>query len=38
MMAEYDVFISHANADKEQFVEELYKSFQKLGIKIFLRF
>lgn len=34
-MAEYDVFISHANADKEQFVEELYKSFQKLGIKIF---
>lgn len=34
-MAEYDVFISHAHADKKQFVEELYKSFQKLGVKIF---
>ncbi len=32
---EYDVFISHANRDKEEFVEELYQSINKLGIKIF---
>lgn len=31
----YDVFISHANKDKEVLVEELYKSFNKLGINIF---
>ncbi|MBD5535138.1 MAG: toll/interleukin-1 receptor domain-containing protein [Lachnospiraceae bacterium] len=32
---EYDVFISHANRDKEDFVEELYQSINKLGINIF---
>lgn len=32
---EYDVFISHANKDKEDFVEELYKSLNKLGVDIF---
>ena len=32
---EYDVFISHANSDKEELVEDLYKSLNKLGIKIF---
>ena len=32
---EYDVFISHANRDKEDFVEELYQSISKLGINIF---
>lgn len=32
---EYDVFISHANADKEVFVEELHNSLKKLGIEIF---
>lgn len=34
-LPQYDVFISHANNDKEDLVEELYQSFQKLGIKIF---
>lgn len=34
-LSEYDVFISHANADKEELIEELYKSLDKLGIKIF---
>lgn len=34
-LPEYDVFISHANADKEELIEELYKSLDKLGIKIF---
>lgn len=34
-MAEYDVFISHAHADKVSFVENLKKSFERLGIKIF---
>lgn len=33
--AEYDVFISHANKDKEDLVEELYQSLKKLGIDIF---
>lgn len=33
--AEYDVFISHANKDKENLVEELYQSLKKLGIDIF---
>ena len=32
---EYDVFISHANRDKEELVEDLYKSLDKLGIQIF---
>ena len=31
----YDVFISHANADKESYVEELKKSLDKLKITIF---
>lgn len=33
--AEYDVFISHANKDKEDLVEELYQSLKKLDINIF---
>ena len=35
MLPEYDVFISHANADKEALIEELYNSLNKLGVKIF---
>lgn len=35
MNKKYDVFISHANRDKEDFVEELYQSVNKLGINIF---
>lgn len=35
MIPEYDVFISHASRDKEDLVEDLYKSLNKLGIKIF---
>lgn len=31
----YDVFISHANSDKEEFVEELYQSINKLGVNVF---
>lgn len=34
-LPEYDVFISHANKDKEDLVEDLYKSLNKLGIRIF---
>lgn len=34
-LPEYDLFISHANADKEELIEELYNSLDKLGIKIF---
>jgi four helix bundle protein len=34
MLPEYDVFISHANADKEALIEELYNSLNKLGVKI----
>lgn len=34
-LPEYDVFISHANKDKENLVEELHQSLSKLGIKIF---
>ena len=34
-LPEYDVFLSHANADKQSFVEELNISLEKLGIKIF---
>lgn len=33
--AEYDGFISHANKDKKDLVEELYQSLKKLGISIF---
>lgn len=32
---QYDVFISHANKDKEDFVEELYDSITKLGVSVF---
>lgn len=32
---EYDVFISHANKDKENLIEELYQSLSRLGISIF---
>lgn len=32
---EYDLFISHASKDKEELVEDLYRSLDKLGIKIF---
>lgn len=32
---EHDVFISHANKDKEDFVEDLYQSLSKLGVDIF---
>ena len=32
---EYDVFISHANKDKNNLVEDLYNALNKLGIKIF---
>lgn len=31
----YDVFISHANKDKSDFVDELYLAIRKLGINIF---
>lgn len=34
-LPEYDVFISHANKDKKDLIEELYQSLQKLGISIF---
>lgn len=34
-MKHYDVFLSHANADKNDYVEELKKSFDKLGISVF---
>ena len=32
---EYDLFLSHANRDKIDFVDNLYDSFVKLGINIF---
>ena len=32
---EYDVFLSHANADKNDYVDELYKILSQLGVKIF---
>lgn len=32
---DYDVFISHANKDKLDYVDELYKTICKLGIKVF---
>ena len=31
----YDVFLSHANKDKAEIVEQLYESLNKLGISIF---
>ena len=31
----YDVFISHANADKEDYVDELNRTVKKLGINVF---
>lgn len=34
-MKEYDVFLSHANADKNDYVDELYGVLNKLGIHIF---
>lgn len=34
-LPEFDVFISHANKDKEELIEELYKSLNTLGISIF---
>lgn len=34
-LPEYDVFISHANKDKEDLIEKLYRSLEMLGIKIF---
>jgi hypothetical protein len=34
-LKDYDVFISHANADKNDYVNELYLSIKKLGINIF---
>ena len=35
-LPEYDVFISHANKDKENLIEELYKSLKKLVLKYFM--
>ena len=35
MLTEYDVFISHANKDKVDFVENLKKSLDKLGVEVF---
>lgn len=32
---EFDVFLSHANSDKEKYVDDLYNSINKLGINIF---
>lgn len=32
---EYDVFVSHANSDKLDYVEELVESLKQLGIRIF---
>ena len=34
-LPEYDVFLSHANKDKAEIVDELYLSLEKLGVKIF---
>lgn len=34
-LPEYDVFLSHANKDKEDLVDELNASLDKLGVKIF---
>ena len=34
-LPEFDVFISHANKDKEDLIEELYQSLNTLGVNIF---
>ena len=34
-MKEYDVFLSHANKDKVDFVDELHKALETLGVNIF---
>ena len=34
-LPEYDVFISHANIDKKDLIEELYQSLSRLGVSIF---
>ena len=34
-LQQYDVFLSHANADKLEIVDELNSSLEKLGVKIF---
>ena len=34
-LPEYDVFLSHANKDKTEIVDELYLSLEKLGVRIF---
>lgn len=34
-LPDYDVFISHANKDKVELVDELYQSLSRLGIPIF---
>lgn len=34
-LPEYDVFISHANIDKKDLIEDLYQSLSKLGVSIF---
>ncbi|MCI8716647.1 MAG: toll/interleukin-1 receptor domain-containing protein [Lachnospiraceae bacterium] len=34
-LPDYDVFLSHANADKQSLVDELNSSLEKLGVKIF---
>ena len=33
--AEYDVFLSHANKDKKEIVDELNESLKKLGVSVF---
>lgn len=35
MLAKYDVFVSHANADKSSFVNDLKLSLDKLGVSVF---
>lgn len=35
MLPEYDVFLSHANRDKADIVDELNSSLEKLGVQIF---
>ena len=31
----YDVFLSHANADKKAYINDLYKEISKLGLNVF---
>ncbi len=35
ILPKYDIFLSHANSDKIGYVEDLYNSLSKLGVKIF---